>query len=87
MAKKSKVAGISLPMCGNHVVLDRSSGESLIETKWIGSDGEEKGEKTNKKEEEAASKAKRGRKKIREDSEHSRWLPFGHFPKCHKCEV
>ena len=38
----------------------RSSGESLIETKWVGSDGEtEEDEKTNKK-------SKKGKKKIRE---------------------
>ena len=41
-------------------VLIRTSGESLIETKWIGRDGEPgQEEKTNKK-------SKRGRKKIRE---------------------
>ena len=58
-------------MHGNHVALDRSSGESLIETKWIGSGGEgEEGEKTTKKEEEAPSKAKKGRKKIRGESLH-----------------
>ena len=40
--------------------LIRSSGESLIETKWIGSDGEpDQEEKTNKK-------SKEGKKKIRE---------------------